>query len=987
MAESIPQAFINHLGLLEMEPGSPGLRFVKDLQGEKNPYIYLALEQAKQHGAQAVYFRFFPDDRPPKPQIFIFDNTHKFEVEKKVASSIHKNLWNSGVVPMCLFISTTEIVFLNCFEKPYGKKGLKFCPFQIIKLTSKIHKELLGQFSAQLFDSGLFWDSDQGKRFNYQESAYQQLLAQLKIVRKKMVAHYQQVEPATIKRLLVMLILIKYLEDRKDENGKSALVPGEFYPPYSNKESTLADVLRSGANCLEMFRFLCSKEHFNGQIFHLNEDEEKAIKSIDLELFSKFVEGDISFTKDKSSIGQLSLWRLYSFNYLPIELISHIYEDFLEDAEGRKDEGVVYTPPSLVQFLIDQTLPLNLLANRIPKVLDPACGSGIFLVGVFKRLIQAWRVRNHFRKPGKKDIEDLQAILSQSIYGCDIVPEAVNLTYFSLGLALLDALSPKEIWGNVHFENLLEKNLFSEDYFSLISDKKLPSDFDLIIGNPPFNSKLTEPGKEIEKKEKAHTGRPSVPDQQIALLFLEQSLKLLAPKGKCCLLLSSGPLIYNLNSTEFRNHLISNYRFESLYDFTALRPRLFQGSKAKPATLAILAANESPEDNPIHHIILRWTSSSGEKIEFETDYYDIHSVSQEEALENPRVWQTNFMGGGRLHEFVERISKFPTLESYLKEKEKLRGWKAAEGWIEAPNSKPLLRIRELEGKGTLNSDEEAELIDLRDKHIAEYITGKPFVDQDDFTADGILKVDNCEVKYFYRSASGKRNGTLNRIVFEPPHLLIKENAGGDSIPVEFRQDYLTFKHNVIGIHSPKEDQASLRAIESFLKSPEAFSLLWVFSGQIITTREGVPLKGDILSLPFAENLEHDPSPNEKIFLEDIKNHLIDFRIKGENSQILKPVEKNDEATLDNYGETFCKILNSVYDDFKPSKPIISDEFICFPFYCGEEPDVTISESIDEMESHISGLLAYKSTHNLWVKRIIRVFEKNVIYRYYTATSI
>ena len=83
-------------------------------------------------------------------------------------------------------------------------------------------------------------------------------------------------------------------------------------------------------------------------------------------------------------------------------------------------------------------------------------------------------------------------MLQKNIFGCDLEDEAVTLSYFSLGLALLDSLSPKEIWRNVHFNNLIGKNLFQGDFFKTLHGEKLDIDFDLIIGNPPFNSEFTE---------------------------------------------------------------------------------------------------------------------------------------------------------------------------------------------------------------------------------------------------------------------------------------------------------------------------------------------------------------------------------------------------------------------------------------------------------------------------------------------------------------
>lgn len=249
----------------------------------------------------------------------------------------------------------------------------------LIKFTSDAQSKL-DLYKAQKFDSGLFWESDTGSRFNYEQSAYQQLLDQLKKVKSNIISKVGIKNASLVKRVLMMLILIKYLEERKDNDGKGALNPSEFYLLHNAQNPTLEGVLKNADTFLAVLDELSKKEHFNGQIFQLNEGERKALKEIEIfNILRHFIRGDVSFfSEGRHGIGQMSLWRLYQFNYLPIELISHIYEDFLTDINGQNKKGVVYTPPYLVQFLIDQCMPLSKPIDDF-KILDPACGSGIFL--------------------------------------------------------------------------------------------------------------------------------------------------------------------------------------------------------------------------------------------------------------------------------------------------------------------------------------------------------------------------------------------------------------------------------------------------------------------------------------------------------------------------------------------------------------------------------------------------------------------------------
>lgn len=953
---------------------SSGLRLVSKRLDEKDLDLFLALEQANKYGATAVYFRFYDDNRPPKPQIYIYDESG-ISHEEDHNADIHHRLWNAGIVPFCFIFKASQILVYNCGKKPqWDINGEDFItsPHDVIDLLSEI-KTKLECYNVRQFDSGLFWDSDAGKNFKYEEGAYEQLLSQLKKVKSNIISRAGNENATLVKRILMMLILIKYLEERKDEDGKGALNPDDFYKPYNPQNPTLEGVLGNASTFSAVLKELSSKEHFNGQIFHLEDDDLLILKEkIDLSLFRHFVKGDVSFfSEGNQGIGQMSLWRLYQFNYLPIELISHIYEDFLADENGQKKKGVVYTPPYLVQFLIDRCMPLKNPKEHF-KILDPACGSGIFLVGAFKRMIQWWRIRNNWQKPKKENIEELKQLLQKNVFGCDLEDEAVTLSYFSLGLALLDSLSPKEIWRNVHFNNLIGTNLFQGDFFKTLHESKLDANFDLIIGNPPFNSEFTDWADVIDKEEKeANSERPDIPDNQIALLFLEQSFRLLKKGGNCCLILPSGPILYNSKTHDFRKYLFEQNYFKSIYDFTPLRAKLFIGSSssAKPAVVSVIAEKNSPAKKSCIHYIFRRTKASGEKIDFEIDHYDIHEVSYKSAITNAGIWQANFMGGGRLHILLNKISDTRTLGEYLDEMIKNNGWKVAEGWIEAPNSKDIQRVKCLSIKEDKSECEVEEFIKLEKKYKADWITGFDYVETDSFTETGIKTIKTCNVEYFYRSTKN------NREVFQPPHLLIKESVTDKLIPIIYSDKYLTFKDKVFGIHSPVGESKDLQKLGDFLKSEYCVPLMWLLSGQVLTSREGVPLKGDILNLPYPL-IQFDKI--EKILLNDILSYYSEFRKLGEKSVVLESLNDSD---LKVFGQYYCNVLNSIYGNFKPLTPIIGKEFVTYPFVLGDRSEIDIPLSIEDIELKLNNLINNKQGYNLWIKRIVKVYHKNVIFLY------
>jgi adenine-specific DNA-methyltransferase len=177
----------------------------------------------------------------------------------------------------------------------------------------------------------------------------------------------------------------------------------------------------------------------------------------------------------KAIINDLYYPMPYEFSVLPIEILGQIYEQFLgktivlssrhvasveEKPEVRKAGGVYYTPKYIVDYIVENTVGKK-IENKAPKdiesltILDPACGSGSFLVGAFKFLLNYHQ--EYYTKPdnikkavkegkiysaGKDDyrltIREKKKILLNNIYGVDIDSQAVEVTKLSLLLTLME---------------------------------------------------------------------------------------------------------------------------------------------------------------------------------------------------------------------------------------------------------------------------------------------------------------------------------------------------------------------------------------------------------------------------------------------------------------------------------------------------------------------------------------------------------------------
>jgi hypothetical protein len=953
------KAELNRMEMLSLEGETSSLYFVADKENTKDPHIRIALEEAEGYEAKAVFFRIFPEDpkRSPLPQVFIYHDTALTSDKQSSYAEKHRRLWNAGIVPLMFILTTSEVKILNCRLAPDIDKATNepdFTPFHSLEKILIANRS----FAAREIASGTLWENPKFKNdFALENTAYYKLLSYLKAFREKLVAQKKLTKPV-INRLLVMAILVKYLNDRRDSKGNRVFQDGFFCQFSISNTSDLASLFREQGSCIRLFDHL--SVHFNGRIFELAAFERIELETADLSLIADFLEG----TRDPS--GQGLFWPLYSFDDLPVELISNIYEEFLAKEDEDNGKGVVYTPPMLVDFLLDQCLPLK-RESLDWKILDPACGSGVFLVGAFKRLIHCWRIANDWKQPTHRN---LQKILINNIFGLDKAPEAVLVTAFSLCVALCDELEPLVIWNELKFDDLRRSNLQAKDFFEIVESGEFDNHFNLIVGNPPFVKELTtEAAKRLA--EKRRFGAPKLPGNQLALLFLEQAHTVCKQDGIVCLIQPAGPLLYNVNSHNFRKYCFTLYNVHSIFDFTALERVLF---KAQVASAAVLAYKNTTHSDRLLHITFRRTKVIKEKILLEVDPYDLHWVSYEDYCNNPYVWKTNLLGGGRLHRLVKRFSEIPSFKEYLDDKQKKHGWIVGEGFKRG-NSERIARLQSLIAADELSESEATELEGLKKSYKkAPYLTDKPYLPASGLLANGIdeTQIDLLDQTFFDRPRSPE--------IYSPPHVLIREKVDQGKIPAVYMDRYLTFEREIFAIHASDEYRNELECLAKALnESSLPVFLASVFSGRYLVSRATALLKSDILSMPFASPntpaFDHKTSFWEQALIEDVLNCTIEFCSKGEGAQAVKPIKRKN---LSAFGEMFCDVLNPVYKQFRPLQPIFFGAFICYPFCYGDAPQFILPEE-SKIVPYFNELLNHQQTSRLFVNRILRIYEQNVIF--------
>ena len=957
------EVFNENLRELDFEPSDnnrsvilvSALDNIEDLE----PWEIFALKDANDFKVTAVYFRHFSDGRSPIPQIYLYDNTDSNLDENEVAE-IHRDLWSYSRIPMFIVIEKTDVRIFDA-RKPVkvSEDGIETSP--IVPRIS-IASDAIKQYSRKLFDSGVFWESEKARgHFLESTSAYTDLIKNLKTVRRDKLIEKTHLSKKIVNKLLVYSILVKYLEERGNQDKENtskvenrSLFARDFFRKNFEAEN-FCDVIKKG-KIIALFDEL--SKHFNGKIFEWTEDRE-LIQNTDLTELALFLYGDIDLDK-----GQYSFWRKYSFAHLPVELISSVYEELLNE---RKD--AVYTPAFLVNTLIDESMPQKEFEKTSVKTIDVSCGSGIFLVSAFKRLAQRHRYAK-FKDTGElKPLEskELLQIIKANIFGVDIEEDARRLTVFSLCLALCDELTPKEIWTKLKFNDTFQTNFKTDNFFTYLeSNEDKIGTFDLVIGNPPFVSltlKKDENGKTIgQYKEKNSEGKNEIkqislnediikkseqkiyPDNQTALMFLDQSPRLLKENGLLCLITPAAPLLYN-NSVEFRKHFFPKHQVYQILDFTNLDAVLFAADV--PTAAIFVRKQEHNEEKPITHITIRRTKSVEDKIFFEIDKYDFHYVSQQDALNDKHVWKCNLLSGGRLHNLIKRLSDNQTIKDFVESK----NWTFGVGYEIGSPEKQL--------------------------NPATYITQHPSLPTsaltEDYTNESQIFIETAEK--FHRISDER--------LFSPPHLLIKTNIGRNKIPTYFSDKYLVFKKVILGISAPNNERTQLLEFsKSFDENRNTHRLIVAAtSNKYLVSRVTATLNQDVLNLPYPEDKEEmQLSFVEQILCDDVLDYYIQIKAKSSNAKMNNPAKEND---LKEFGKVFSKMLNSVYGKsgkcFYLKKIYDWDEFFVTEFNYGENSNDVEFEKINEPTEHIKSLIETEYGESAFIIKVLKLYEKNKIY--------
>jgi len=464
-----------------------------------------------------------------------------------------------------------------------------------------------------------------------------------------------------VHNLLIRSLFILYLEDRK------ATTPG-FYQKYLPQSKSYFDILDDKNATYNLFATL--DESFNGNLFPVSAGEKKAVDESHLKLVKD------CFWDGQKGTGRLFRWRAFDFSIIPIELVSEIYEEFLKTEKGEEQvskDGSFYTPLSLVEFILNEKLPWADKENTDYnlKIIDPACGSGIFLVESYRRLVDRWKFCYKDKRIGAAD---LRKILLNSIYGVEINLEAVKVTAFSLYLAMLDYLEPKYIWNNVRFPFLVfnpdEKTPKDRQGFNLFCSSSLSDgvfskhEYDLVVGNPPFKRGSLPDEAQVYLKELDFA-------REYVLAFLHRATQL-SPNGQIAMVAASKILFNKTGGYQnFREFLFNDTYVEAVYNFSVLRKaKREHGGQLIPSAagpVCVLFFRSQKPDVVKERILYCAPKSPVKRNTVDgvvIDSSDVKFLPREECAKgNTNIWKTAMWATEKDFDVITRQSKEKSLKS------------------------------------------------------------------------------------------------------------------------------------------------------------------------------------------------------------------------------------------------------------------------------------------------------------------------------------
>ncbi|MDR3232799.1 MAG: N-6 DNA methylase [Planctomycetaceae bacterium] len=556
-----------------------------------------------------------------KPSVNIRDN-------KEAALQLRHYGWNTGLT-ISILTNFKEFAVYDCRVKPDKKDKPRVARLSYFTYQDITKKQ--GTFGDLRDGFDFLWDTfkqenvskgsfekyikNDGGRFKRSILTVDQDFLQLldawrERLAKSLVRSNPQITEEelnlSIQQFIDRIVFLRVAEDRgleQKDTLKKAIISGEFYK-----------------NLFSIF--IKADQKYNSGLFDFYSDKISKKLIFDNQII-------------KRVIADLYDHNPYDFSLIPVGILGMAYEKFLgktitltkhqsvkikEKPEVREAGGVYYTPPYIVDYIVQNTIK-NLVDGKTPKevaeikIADPACGSGSFLLGAYqylldwhldyykadykKRKVKPKGLRNDTLTPGEKLTAAVKKqILLNNIFGVDIDVNAVEITKLSLLLKCMEGETAASIentlvYGrvlpslddNIQDGNSLIDTDFYETQFEFGDEKKAKpfswqrafpavftkehgkqGGFDAVIGNPPWVSLNGKFGHSIDEnilqyliaKYQGNTRMPNLYEY-----FVFRGLTLINSSGLFSFIVPDR-LGYNKQFITLRKMILENYRIEEL---------------------------------------------------------------------------------------------------------------------------------------------------------------------------------------------------------------------------------------------------------------------------------------------------------------------------------------------------------------------------------------------------------------------------------------
>lgn len=907
-----------------------------------------------------------------KPLILFFEDPDK---KQKVA--LHQAIWNFNESPVVILLENDVVEIFNGFAIDENTKLLKYLGGE----------DSLDDFSYFKLVTGKTWE-EYHDRINHKTRVDNRLLGNIEEAQKQL--KKEGLTQKVVNALLGKIIFFRYLIDRH------VILNYQENTTWTNED--LCNCLKDIDDFKQFVKYIERK--FNGDMFRIADEEFAKINQRALNILIRLLQSE------NLSTGQMSLFDLYDFSILPIEFISNIYEKFI-GKEIQEKKGAYYTPTFLVDYIVSETVGKKLKESNIYncRVLDPACGSGIFLVESLRRMIEKYMLEKNITDTNtnefKKTLNDLTV---NNIFGIDEDFSAIQVAIFSIYLTLLDYQEPADI-ENFKFPNLLGSNFICSDTFDtsnenlkVFEEKKYA--FDFIIGNPPWKRGGIKSKSACENYLIKKDYFDKIGNKELAQAFVLRSLDFANTQTQCALVLVS-KVLYNIKSKDFRLYLLENVFINRVFELAAVRKEVFNSSNdpaiAPSCVIFYQKANKkSTNGNVIEHIALKPSRFFTLFKIFCLTRNDIQMIQQDRLKKYDWLWKVLVYGSFLDFIFIKRIKSMPTIESVIKDNHFIR----KQGVKEKDKDK-LIDVSFLKGWDYIET-----------KKIKKYHIGK-----------SNKKWNLAKVGYIYRD----KNKNVVTDLYKAPILLVTGGTTSDLCAVSaISYSDGIFKSSLTGIKGFDDSAISiLRNISGMLNSSFfAYYNLLTFSSSGIEREEthdeekfGAPYCDgldktveiiDKLSEQYYDAIMSDAQKQQqldmhiksvdnqiyKMFLcSSVERDIIDYAlkvsiplaVKSKGYQSVFETIPQEDKILEDYASVYINHFASSFN--RNGKRFVveivySKSVIGMYFKVIDEAEYTsniITRKEDIMLSIIPLLSSEKITEELFVQKDIRGFEKDFFY--------